>query len=86
MDLAVPVHRCCSGPHFGELLHDEFVGVDDAKYGEMGTTASQDERRTTALFKHLFKLRGVVRRDSRHMVATNLLQNEKLPKRVCRLS
>ena len=59
------VHSGRSGPYFSELLDDVLVGVDVAKYGEIGATASENEGRAIALFKDLLELGAIVRRDSK---------------------
>ena len=43
----------------GESLNDELVGVDDAEYRQVGTTASEEERWATTLFKDALELRVV---------------------------
>jgi len=75
-----------SDPLFSELLNDELIGVDDAEYGQMRTTTSEEERWATTLFEDTLELRVVLKEVQKRKETTNIFLNKKLSKEIRCLS
>ena len=65
-------------PLFSELLNNELVSVDDAEYGQMRTTTSEEERWATTLFEDALELRVVLKEVQKNTETTNIILNKKL--------
>ena len=61
VDPGLLVSGAHSDPLFGESLNDELVSVDDAEYGQIRTTTSEEENWATTLFEDVVELRVVLK-------------------------
>ena len=67
----------------GEPLDNWSVGKDGAKYGQISTSSSKDERWARALFEDFLGLKGLLRWAEIGVKATNLRQNKTISKGMC---
>ena len=68
-----------SDPLFSQLLNDEPVGIDDAEYGQMRTTTSEEERWATALVENGLELMAVSTEvQKKNTETTNIILDKKL--------
>jgi len=62
----------------GNSLDDKLVGEDNTENGQVGTPASEEERRATTLFEEGLNLRTTLMKVGKCVRTTNLIRDKRL--------